>query len=112
MRGVGYERLGQFGGQLGRNCRFDVTKSNPNPPPSGSLAGYIVASNFPGTVPAGVVRADNTFGNYDANPNTIAPPFGFSCQILPDTNPLSLRGAYLLHYPRPTTQTFITSVTT
>jgi hypothetical protein len=61
--GLRYERLGQFGDQLGRNSSFDVTKSNPNPPPSGSLAGYIVASNFPGIVPAGVVRADNTFGN-------------------------------------------------
>jgi hypothetical protein len=54
--GLRYERLGQFGDQLGRNSSFDVTKANPNPPPGGSLAGYIVASNFSGTVPAGVLR--------------------------------------------------------
>jgi hypothetical protein len=108
--GLRYERLGQFGDQLGRNSSFDVTKSNPNPPPSGSLAGYIVASNFPGTVPAGVVRAANTFGNYDANPNTIAPRFGFAWQILPNTNRLALRGGYGLYYSRPTGQAFSQSV--
>ena len=61
--GLRYERLGQFADQLGRNSSFDVTKADPDPPPAGSLAGYVVASNFPGTVPPGVLRADNTFGN-------------------------------------------------
>src|SRR4029077_978563 len=38
--GVRYERLGQFGDELGRNSSFDVNKANANPPPSGSLDGY------------------------------------------------------------------------
>jgi len=62
--GVRYERLGQFGDKLGRNSSFDVNKANANPPPSGSLDGYIVPSNFPGALPTGVTRANNTFGNY------------------------------------------------
>ena len=56
--GARYERLGQFGDQLGRNSSFDVNKANANPPPSGSLDGYIVASNFPGALPAGVARCE------------------------------------------------------
>ncbi len=51
--GARYERLGQFGDELGRNSSFDVNKANANPPPSGSLDGYIVASNFPGCSPGG-----------------------------------------------------------
>jgi hypothetical protein len=108
--GIRYERLGQFGDKLGRNSSFDADKADPNPPPGGSLAGYIVASNFPGTPPAGVVRADNTFGNYGANPNTIAPRFGFAWQILPNTNRLALRGGYGMYYSRPTGQVFSQSV--
>lgn len=104
--GVRYERLGQFGDKLGRNSSFDVTKTDSNPPPSGSLAGYIVASNFPGTAPAGVLRADNTFGNYGADPNTIAPRIGFAWQILPNTSRLVLRGGYGMYYSRPTGQIF------
>ena len=60
--GLRYERLGQFADRLGRNASFDIGKADPNPPPSGSMAGYIVASNFPGVLPPGVLRANNTFG--------------------------------------------------
>jgi hypothetical protein len=44
--GLRYERLGQFADQLGRNSSFDVTKAVPNPPPAGSLAGYICGFQF------------------------------------------------------------------
>ena len=108
--GLRYERLGQFGDKLGRNSSFDVTKTDSNPPPGGSLAGYIVASNFPGTAPAGVLRADNTFGNYGADPNTIAPRIGFAWQILPSTSRLVLRGGYGMYYSRPTGQIFSQTV--
>ena len=99
---VRYERLGQFGDKLGRNSSFDVNKANANPPPSGSLDGYIVASNFPGALPPGVTRADNTFANYGAGQNTIAPRIGFAWQVLPMTNRLVLRGGYGMYYSRPT----------
>src|SRR5439155_9238400 len=48
---IRYERLGQFVDNLGRNATFDFNKAVANPPPAGSLAGYSVASNFPGTPP-------------------------------------------------------------
>jgi hypothetical protein len=104
--GLRYERLGQFGDSLGRNSSFDISRVDPNPPPGGSLAGYIVASNFPGAVPPGVVRANNTFANNGAGQNTIAPRVGFAWQILPNTSRLVLRGGYGMYYSRPTGQAF------
>ncbi len=108
--GVRYERLGQFGDKLGRNSSFDVNKANANPPPSGSLDGYIVPSNFPGALPTGVTRANNTFGNYGEGQNTIAPRIGFAWQILPTTNRLVLRGGYGMYYSRATGQASTESV--
>ena len=81
--GLRYERLGQFGDELGRNSSFDIGKADANPPPGGSVAGYVVASNFPSLPPAGVRRASNTFGNDGAGQNTLAPRIGFAWQIFP-----------------------------
>jgi hypothetical protein len=105
-----YERLGQFGDNLGRNSSFDVSKGDASPPPSGSLDGYIVASNFPDAVPPGVTRVNNTFGNYGEGQNTIAPRIGFAWQVLPKTTRLLLRGGYGVYYSRPTGQTSTLSV--
>jgi hypothetical protein len=102
--GVRYERLGQFGDKLGRNSSFDIRKANANPPPSGSLEGYIVASNFPTALPPGVMHASNTFANYGDGQNAIAPRIGFAWQILPSTSRLALRGGYGIYYSRPTGQ--------
>jgi len=104
--GLRYERLGQFGDTLGRNSSFDFNKADANPPPRGSLAGFIVASNFQGALPPGVTRGDNTFGNYGKGQNTIAPRIGFAWQIFPKTSLLVLRGGYGVYYSRPTGQAF------
>jgi len=108
--GLRYERLGQFGDRLGRNASFDIGKADPNPPPSGSVAGYIVASNFPDVVPPGVLRANNTFGNDGAGQNTIAPRIGFAWQFLPRTSRMVLRGGYGTGYSRPTGQAFYQNI--
>ena len=108
--GLRYERLGQFGDRLGRNASFDVGKADPNPPPSGSVAGYIVASNFPGVLPPGVSRANNTFGNYGDGQNTIAPRIGFAWQFLSRTSRMVLRGGYGTYYSRPTGQAFYQNI--
>jgi Carboxypeptidase regulatory-like domain len=106
--GLRYERLGQFGDDLGRNSSFDFSKADANPPAGGSVAGYIVASNFPGVLPAGVQRAGNTFGNDGAGQNTLAPRIGFAWQISPST--VVLRGGYGVYYSRPTGQAFYQNV--
>ena len=108
--GVRYERLGQFADRLGRNASFDISKADPNPPPGGSVAGYLVASNFPGVPPSGVSRARNTFGNFGEGQNTIAPRLGFAWRFLPNTARLVLRGGYGLYYSRPTGQAFYQNV--
>jgi hypothetical protein len=108
--GVRYERLGQFGDRLGRNSSFDINDANPNPPPQGSLDGYIVASNFSGNPPSGVTRADNTSGNNGEGQNALAPRIGFAWQVLHGTYPLVLRGGYGIYYSRTTGQAFYQSM--
>jgi TonB dependent receptor-like, beta-barrel len=108
--GLRYERFGQFGDELGRNSSFDTNKVDPNPPPGGSLDGYVVGSNFQGTLPTGVQRVNNTAGNYADGQNTIAPRIGFSWQILPRLNRVALRGGYGVYYSQPTGQAFFQSV--
>jgi hypothetical protein len=108
--GLRYERLGQFGDQLGRNSSFDISKANASPPASGSLDGYIVASNFPSVLPLGVTRAINTFANYGEGQNTFAPRIGFAWQILPMTARLVLQGGYGMYYSRSTGQAASQSV--
>ena len=108
--GVRYERLGQFADSLGRNASFDIRKADPNPPPEGSTAGYVVASDFSGVLPPGVSRADNTFGNNGDGQNTIAPRIGFAWQVLTRSSGLVLRGGYGMYYSRPTAQAFYQNV--
>ena len=108
--GLRYERIGQFGDNLGRNSSFDLSKADANPPPAGSLAGYIVASNFSGTLPAGVTRVNNPFGNYGDGQNTLGPRIGFSWQFLPSSSALVLRGGYGIYYSQPTGQAFYQNV--
>lgn len=102
--GLRYERMGQLGDDLGRNSSFDFSKADPNPPQGGSLAGYIVGSNFQGTLPPGVTRASNTFANYGDGQNTIAPRIGFAWQLFPQK--VVLRGGYGFYYSLPTGQAF------
>ena len=104
--GLRYERLGQFGDKLGRNSSFDIHAANPQPAAGGSVAGYMVASNFPGVLPIGVLRAGNTFGNNGEGQNTIAPRLGFAWRVLPSSDRLALRGGYGAYYSRPTGQAF------
>ena len=108
--GVRYERLGQFGDVLGRNSSFDVNKANSSPPSDSTLEGYLVSSNFPGTVPPGVTRVNNTFGTYGQGQNTVAPRVGLAWQPLPWSHRFVLRGGYGIYYSRPTGQTSTVSV--
>jgi len=91
--GLRYEHLGHFGDQLDRNSSFDISKADPNPPPSGSLAGYVVSATFPDPVPQGVEKTNNTFANRGVGQNAIAPRVGFAWRV-PNINRFVLRGAY------------------
>jgi hypothetical protein len=74
------------------------------------VAGYVVASNFPGTVPSGVSQVSNRFGNYAEGQDTIAPRIGFAWQIWPSSSGLVLRGGYGTYYSRFTGQAFYQNI--
>ena len=104
--GVRYERQGLIGDKLGRASIFDITRANPDPPDAGSLQGYVVASNFKGTLPDGVIRASNDAALNGNDQNEWAPRLGFSW-MLPKTDRVVLRGGYGLFYTRSTGQPFL-----
>ncbi|MBA3243306.1 MAG: TonB-dependent receptor, partial [Acidobacteria bacterium] len=104
--GLRYNRIGHFTDQLGRNANFDPARANPNPPATGSLAGYVVPQNFTGQPPAGVEQLDNEFGNKGEGQNNLAPRLGFAWQILPKSSRFVLRGGYGIYYSRSTGQPF------
>ncbi len=109
--GARYERLANLGDNLGRNSGFDVALANPNPPAQGTIQGYVVSSNFPGTVPAGVTQLDNTYGIRGEHQNSIDPRVGFAWRLsnvhLPMTGQVVLRGGYGIYHTRATGQPFI-----
>lgn len=104
--GFRYERQGLLGDELGRASIFDVSRADPNPPAGGSLQGYVVASNFHGTLPSGVVRAGNTAALNGNGQNDWAPRVGFSW-MLPGMSRTVLRGGYGMFYTRTTGQPFL-----
>ena len=108
--GLRYERIGQYNDALGRNSSFDIRKADANPPASGSVAGYIVAANYTGPVPPGVIRAGNDAGNYGKGENGLSPRIGLAWQPLSRTSRLLVRAGYGLYFSQPTAQTFILSI--
>lgn len=105
--GIRYERQGQLGEYLGRASTFDPSLSDPNPPDTGSLNGFVVASNFTGgAIPPGVIRAGTNTAIANDGQNNWAPRIGFAWQI-PGTNRVVLRGGYGLFYTRTTGEPFL-----
>ena len=102
--GVRFDRLENFGDELGRNAGFDITKANPNPPAGGTLEGFVVSNNYPGTVPAGVTQVDNSYGLLGEHQNNLGPRVGFAWQLPHAGNRMALRGGYGIYYSRSTGQ--------
>jgi hypothetical protein len=99
--GFRYERLGDLSDNLGRNSSFDVAAADHTG--EGSTAGYVVASNFTGTLPPGAERASNAAATRGLGQNTLGPRVGFSWQ-LPGNDRVVLRGGYGIYYSRTTGQ--------
>ena len=104
--GFRYERQGLMGDALGRASIFDISRADLNPPATGSLQGYVVGSNFRGTLPDGVARSNNDAALSGNGQNEWAPRVGFSW-MLPRTDRVVLRGGYGIFYTRSTGQPFL-----
>ncbi len=107
--GVRYEYIGQFSDNLGRNAAINPSLINPNPPSTGSLAGVVVAANYPGgtaSLPAGVTVSSNNFASYGGHPSTVGPRIGFA---FAETPKFVTRGGYGMFYSTPTLQNFFQS---
>ncbi len=101
--GFRYERIGDISDALGRTSNFDITHADPNPPAGGSLAGFVVGSNYPATPPQGVTRSPSKLAIAGDGQNTLNPRVGFAWQ-LPDTGRVVLRGGYGVYHETPTGQ--------
>jgi carboxypeptidase family protein/TonB-dependent receptor-like protein len=104
LLGLRYERFDNLGDKLGRNSGFDITQANPNPPAAGTINGFVVSENFPGTVPSGVSQVDNRFGILGEHMNSLDPRVGFAWQFM---SRMVLRGGYGIYHTRATGQPFI-----
>ena len=91
--GVRWEHIGDLGVANGKAGNVDLANVNPTPPVGGSLAGYIVGSNYNGPKAplAGVEQSKNTFGFNGQNQNVWNPRLGFAW-MMPGTDRFVLRG--------------------
>jgi hypothetical protein len=100
--GLRYEHIGDLGEARGLTGNVIVADIDPNPPASGSYAGYEVASNYHGSaaLPAGAIKGSNTFGIKGQGQDTINPRFGFA-YLLPGSDKMVLRGGIGLYHATP-----------
>jgi hypothetical protein len=105
--GFRFDRLGHIADALGRNGSLDPALLNPNPPANGTLAGYVVPSNYSGgAIPPGVTQSDNQFAVKGDGQNTWNPRVGLAWQ-LPHTKRMVLRAGYGVYHSRYTGQPFV-----
>jgi hypothetical protein len=105
--GFRFDRLGHFSDALGRNGSLNPNLLDPNPPPGGTLQGYVVPSNYSGgTIPPGVTQSDNEFAVKGNGQNTSNPRLGLAWQ-LPHTNRMVLRAGYGIYRSRYTGTVFV-----
>jgi len=107
--GLRYERLENLADQGGRNSGFDISLANPNPPATGSIAGYVVSKDIQGgNVPSGVKQLGNDYGIRGEHQNNVGPRLGFAWR-LPRVlgHETALRGGYGMYESRETGQPFL-----
>jgi hypothetical protein len=97
--GLRIEHLGDFTEAHGLNTGVDLSMLNPDPPANGTLQGYVVPSNYPGTPPQGVTELNNNLGIKGLGQNAVEPRVGFAWQ-LPGLNNVVFRGGYGIYRSR------------
>jgi hypothetical protein len=105
--GIRFDRNGYQDDALGKNVGFDPSKITPysvpvaactTPNGTGSLLGYTVSSNFPGTLPCSQVTKINSESGFNpGRNNTWNPRVGFAWRI-PHTERVVVRGGYGVYH--------------
>ncbi|MBS1799650.1 MAG: TonB-dependent receptor [Acidobacteria bacterium] len=96
--GLRYEIFGSPFEINGRLPNFDPGIAIGDVPPAGSLSGFIVPSNFQGSVPTGVTKLTNR-SLWPTRHGDISPRIGFAWQVT--SKPVVvLRGGYGVYYDR------------
>lgn len=105
--GIRFDRNGYQDDALGKNVGFDPSKITPFSIPgtgcttangTGSLLGYTVSSNFPGTLPCSQVTKINSESGFNpGRNNTWNPRVGFAWRV-PHTERIVVRGGYGVYH--------------
>lgn len=90
--GLRWEHLGDFYDTRGRAVELNLAQVDPQPG-AGSLAGYVVPSNYPLALPAGVDRSPNRSALNEAGTNALEPRISFAWRVL-GSQRYVLRGGY------------------
>ena len=96
--GLRYEIFSPPSEIKGRLVNFDPALASMTAPAAGTLSGYVVTSNFTGTVPDGVTKVDRK-GLWPTRHLDFSPRLGFAFEVARHPE-LVLRGGYGIYFDR------------
>lgn len=98
--GLRWEFFGVPVDRLGRNSNFDLSRALAEPPPEGTVSGFVVGRDTPGTLPPEVIRAENNTLRESRNLSNFGPRFGLAYQPIQRARNLVMRAGYGVYFSR------------
>ncbi|MBI3950329.1 MAG: TonB-dependent receptor [Acidobacteria bacterium] len=98
--GLRWEFFGVPVDRYGRNSNFDFARALSEPPAEGTVSGFVVGRNTPGTLPPEVIRADTDALRESQNLKNFGPRFGIAFQPFEGRRNLVLRAGYGIYFSR------------
>lgn len=84
----------------GRNSNFDFSRALAEPPPEGTVSGFVVGRDTPGRLPPEVIRADNNTLRDSRHLKNFGPRFGLAYQPIDGLRNLVMRAGYGVYFTR------------